>query len=243
MTGGTGVHRHIYGDDPLRAYAVILIRPGDWHQYLACRELELFNLYLGPEMLDHELAWLKEEPGYQFLYTDTWNRDPNRITRSIPVQPEGAGHALRALGALEGHGSRNRIEAIGHLLHFLGALREDFRAGAGKEAPSRMHPAVARGTQLMSEDLRAAWTLAALSAKLNGINPSYLSRLFKEQTGQAPMTWLARARAERAATLLRRTTEDIAAVGHAVGWSDPNYFSRRFRQFFGTAPSRYRRSS
>ena len=242
VTGGRAVHRHIYGEDPLRRDMVVLIRPGDWHQYLGCRDLALFNLYVGPELFDGELTWLREEPGFQFLFTDTWNRGSERYTRSIAVQSASAREALAALEHLAG-GGVNRIAAIGHFLTFLGALRDDFRAAAGTATPGPMHPAVARGIHMMQAHLRDSWTLEILSGRLNGIHPSYLSRLFKQHTGQPPMAWLARARAERAATLLRRTRDDMATIGASVGWSDPNYFARRFRQIFGTSPSQYRADS
>jgi AraC family L-rhamnose operon transcriptional activator RhaR len=57
------------------------------------------------------------------------------------------------------------------------------------------------------------------------------------------MTFLARVRAERAATLLAHSALSAAQVGAAVGWGDPTYFARRFRMLVGLTPSEYRRRS
>ena len=54
------------------------------------------------------------------------------------------------------------------------------------------------------------------------------------------MVWLARLRAERAATLLLQTTLSVQEIGERVGWSDLSYFARRFRAHFGCSPSAYR---
>lgn len=55
--------------------------------------------------------------------------------------------------------------------------------------------------------------------------------------------FLARVRAERAATLLTHSTLPAARVGAAVGWDDPTYFARRFRALAGLSPTEYRRHS
>ncbi|GAA5186537.1 hypothetical protein GCM10023322_33000 [Rugosimonospora acidiphila] len=71
----------------------------------------------------------------------------------------------------------------------------------------------------------------------------YLGRLFTQHVGLAPMNFLARTRAERAALLLTHSTLPAAQVGAAVGWADPTYFARRFRALVGLTPSEYRQRS
>jgi sugar (pentulose or hexulose) kinase len=83
----------------------------------------------------------------------------------------------------------------------------------------------------------------ALSDQLAGelaVDPSYLVRLFKSDTGLPPIAFLNRHRAELAANLLLRTELPIAGVGERVGWSDPNYFARRFKAHFGMSATAYR---
>jgi AraC family L-rhamnose operon transcriptional activator RhaR len=91
----------------------------------------------------------------------------------------------------------------------------------------------------MEEHLDHDWGLVEL-AKMLELNRSYLVRLFKRHTGQSPMAWLARRRAEKAAVLLLTTDMPIALVGKQVGWHDPNYFARRFRAAFGISAREYR---
>ena len=105
-----------------------------------------------------------------------------------------------------------------------------------------VHPAVAATVALLEADLAEPWRLDDLAEAVN-LDPAYLSRLFRRHTGLSPLGFLARLRAERAATLLVHTTLPAARVGAAVGWDDPTYFARRFRSLVGSTPSEYRARS
>jgi AraC-like DNA-binding protein len=83
------------------------------------------------------------------------------------------------------------------------------------------------------------WTLPELAEQLH-LAPGYLVRVFKAGTGLPPMAYLARLRAEMAATLLLRTDQPVTAIGRAVGWPDQNYFARRFKAHYGLSATTYR---
>src|SRR5439155_11704453 len=86
------------------------------------------------------------------------------------------------------------------------------------------------------------WRLDDLARAVN-LDPAYLGRLFRQDTGLTPMAFLSRVRAERAAALLAQTALPAAQVGATVGWPDPTYFARRFRTLVGLTPTEYRRRS
>ena len=86
------------------------------------------------------------------------------------------------------------------------------------------------------------WRLDDLARAVN-LDPAYLGRLFRRSVGLSPLGFLARVRAEHAATLLTHSTVPVARVGAAVGWDDPTYFARRFRTLSGLTPTEYRRRS
>lgn len=72
-----------------------------------------------------------------------------------------------------------------------------------------------------------------------GYHRTHLSKLFKQQTGMSPMSYLLRLRMERAKLLLAGdlTIEQIAS---SVGFTDALYFSKQFRKWYGTSPTQYR---
>lgn len=78
-------------------------------------------------------------------------------------------------------------------------------------------------------------------ADMLGYNRAYLSRLFKQQTGITPVTFLLKLRIDKAHLLLRERLElTIEQVAASVGFQDPLYFSKQFRRFYGQSPTAYR---
>lgn len=76
--------------------------------------------------------------------------------------------------------------------------------------------------------------------RCGSLDLGYLVRVFKSGTGLPPMAYLARLRAETAATLLLHTDQPVTAIGRAVGWPDQNYFARRFKAHYGLSATTYR---
>lgn len=72
------------------------------------------------------------------------------------------------------------------------------------------------------------------------MNPSYLSRLFREKTGLTYSEYLAEVRIAQAKDLLSSTSESIVAVAHAVGYQEANSFSRFFKKETGMSPQKFR---
>lgn len=73
------------------------------------------------------------------------------------------------------------------------------------------------------------------------ISPSYLSSLFKQDTGTTIVDYINSQRVDRAAVLLATTDRSIAAVAAAVGILDVNYFTKIFKKQLGTTSTQYRR--
>lgn len=62
VTGGTATHVSATGERDLDRGSVTMLRPGDWHGYRDCRRLVVYNMYVGPEVLQRELAWTRADP-------------------------------------------------------------------------------------------------------------------------------------------------------------------------------------
>lgn len=75
-----------------------------------------------------------------------------------------------------------------------------------------------------------------------GVNPFYLSKLFKEETGSNFIDFVNDVRLEKARSLLKKLELSIKEVSFDCGYSDQNYFSKIFRRKFGITPTEYRNS-
>ncbi len=80
---------------------------------------------------------------------------------------------------------------------------------------------------------------AGIAAALS-MNPAYLTRFFKEQTGYGIAEYLTRCRVERAKALLAESDPSVRRVAEETGFSNANGLIRAFRRFEGTTPQQYR---
>ncbi|REK75147.1 response regulator [Paenibacillus paeoniae] len=78
-------------------------------------------------------------------------------------------------------------------------------------------------------------------AKAVGYSESYLSVLYKKETGETIMDSITRYRLKKAKELLKDKTLKIYEISEAVGYTDSNYFGKFFRKIEGIYPQEYRK--
>jgi len=81
--------------------------------------------------------------------------------------------------------------------------------------------------------------LTQISEKV-GLHPSYLSKIFKDETGATLSEYWTKARMERAMELIRNTDMKVYEVAEQVGYATPHYFIKIFIRHFGMTPHEYR---
>jgi YesN/AraC family two-component response regulator len=79
-------------------------------------------------------------------------------------------------------------------------------------------------------------------AQLVQMNPFYLSKFFKEKTGQNFSDYLIQIKMEKAAQFLQDIRYKTYEVSYMVGYSEPKSFTRTFKRFYGISPREFRRS-
>ena len=72
------------------------------------------------------------------------------------------------------------------------------------------------------------------------LNRSYLSRKFKEKTGETLTDFILKEKTEEAKRLLRYSDKPLTAISSYLGFSSASHFSRVFKAYVGSTPSEYR---
>lgn len=72
------------------------------------------------------------------------------------------------------------------------------------------------------------------------LTPSYLSNLFKKETGQTVGNAILRMRMEEARRLLPDKSLKLYQISEMCGYQDPNYFAKLYKKTFGITPSESR---
>lgn len=73
-----------------------------------------------------------------------------------------------------------------------------------------------------------------------GLNSSYLSHIFRKETGMTINEYIQKEKIAAAKKLLRNSDIDILGIAHYLSFSSQSYFGSVFRSITGTTPQKYR---
>lgn len=241
VEAGSAVHTNQRGGRQVGTGFSAVIRPGEVHSWTRTRAFKLWNVYIGPEVFCGELAWFRATSAGSGLVGPS--HPGGQVERQLTAAAtERAIEWLELIPAKASASPQNASARIGALCGTLGEIAAAYIPG-GSDTPTAeepVPPVVITAIELLQGQVSHPWSMSELAAGCH-LSASHLSRVFSAATGMAPMTYLARLRAERIAAGLITSDATISDLGRHYGWGDPNYASRRFRSFFGISPSTFRR--
>lgn len=135
-----------------------------------------------------------------------------------------------------------RIEQLSTLNQIAPLMTEMFRTYCQlvrKRTMKDYSPIVQQAILSVDANLSGTLNLRSLSEELN-ISGSYLSTIFKKETGLTLTDHIANRRVDRAMELLRTTRLQVQTVAQHCGIVDVHYFSRIFKRITGQTPREYR---
>ncbi len=100
---------------------------------------------------------------------------------------------------------------------------------------------VANAIEYIRQNLKRELTRTEIAEAVY-LNPEYLSRLFKKETGIALYEYITREKMEQAKCMLKSTDIPVSLIALKIGYTNFSYFSQVFRRYTGMSPLEYRRS-
>ncbi len=74
------------------------------------------------------------------------------------------------------------------------------------------------------------------------LSPVYISKIFKEETGESPINYLIKIRLEKAKEILEGSKGgSIKDIANEVGYDDAYHFSKLFKKYYGVSPLNYKK--
>lgn len=104
---------------------------------------------------------------------------------------------------------------------------------------SHAHSAVSHLQEYLLAHLHEDLSLVRL-AEVSRLNPSYLSRLFKQVTGVNLNVYIQEARLNKAMELLRESDLKVYEIARLAGYEYAPYFTKIFKKHAGMSPQEYR---
>ncbi len=76
------------------------------------------------------------------------------------------------------------------------------------------------------------------------LSPVYISKIFKEETGESPINYLIKIRLEKAKDILLHSKGgSIKSIANKVGYEDVYHFSKLFKKYYGISPLYYKKTA
>lgn len=98
---------------------------------------------------------------------------------------------------------------------------------------------IAHALDYIYDHLHTRITVPVL-AEYVGLNPSYLSRLFKEETGQSITDYVRSKKIETAQNMLIYSEYSPSQIANILAFPNQSYFTQIFRKNTGITPTQYR---
>lgn len=165
----------------------------------------------------------------------------NTLLRKAAEQ--GGVHPLYIDGVSSDFAKRiERIRSVEEGVNMHHEMIDKYCALVKKHSMKNYSPLVQKVITLVDFDITSDLSLSRQAEMLN-VNASYLSKLFKKETGITLTEYVAKKRIEQAAFLLTSTNLQIQTVAQNCGIYDVNYFTKLFKKHTGKTPKEYREST
>ena len=148
--------------------------------------------------------------------------------------------------AQDGTGQSLFVDGLGlalgvHLLRHYAHPPDRGRAAprAGRKAPARPSPMVARSLEFIEANLGRDLSLAEIAGAA-GQSAYHFVRTFRSVMETTPYRYVIQRRIQRAKTLLRTSDEPVAQIALACGFASQPHFTTAFKRETGVTPAAYR---
>lgn len=232
---GRGVFR--FGDQalPISPHALFVVPPFVPHRIEGEKHVDHVAIHFDPAALPHAARPSRRGP-YEVRLSHGL-----ALLRRVELSPDdgveaGCLDVVRAFAAIEPFA---QVEAQANLTRVLVSLmrkRPEPEVGDGQ---ARVRALVDKAIAFIEARLAAKLSAEDLASHA-GLSESHFNRVFRAQTGYAPMEYLRRYRVQRAKDLLANPDLAVKEIARQAGFDDAYHFSKVFRQIAGVTPTAYR---
>jgi len=171
-------------------------------------------------------------------YIDQMGYDSARPVRDLGYSPAIIAQFREALQAARSAYNTKALIYVTHLLQqILTHIARDLYA---TDQGNKQEMGIEGVQALMLQNLDKSLSLEYLAEQAQ-LSKYHFSKLYKQQTGFAPIQHFLLMKIDYACYLLETSDSSVQDIAQKLGYDDPLYFSRLFKKVVGLAPRAYRK--
>ncbi|KIL41331.1 hypothetical protein SD70_07710 [Gordoniibacillus kamchatkensis] len=132
-----------------------------------------------------------------------------------------------------------RLETVGETVRYAAAYIRRMNRRVVSETPQESVPVAKQILDYIEANFDKEISLGGIADKLQ-LDPSYVSRLFRQEVSVTFMDYVISLRLEKAKKLLIEGKLPVKQIGAAVGYANQRSFNRIFKKYEGVTPGEYR---
>ena len=182
----------------------------------------------------------------EFLLAEAGNFDSIRMRlfelyTALSKAALGSGVSLNKIltSGLDPLDDLNRALTLEDLAVWLRKVIDHFFSIAPTASPPSYSPLVEKAVNYIDIHYAEKLTLRDVAGSVH-INESYLSKLFKKETGVGFTDYLNNLRIRKSTELLETTDLNLLEIAGRVGFDDQSYFTKVFKKITGKTPKQYK---
>ncbi len=133
----------------------------------------------------------------------------------------------------------NSMTEINDIREFMCKFIEGAIEELNKSQKNKNSYLVSQALRIIDNTQDSKVSLVSVAERLQ-INPSYLSRIFSDETGESFSEHLIKNKMESAKRLLKTTNKKVYEIADSLGYKDVGHFTKIFKKHFGVSPTEYR---
>lgn len=118
---------------------------------------------------------------------------------------------------------------------------ESVLAAGTDDTADSVQETVRQAAAYVREHYFEALTLSGLAEQFH-VEHSYFSKMFKKETGETLMMYIAKLRIQKAKEYMKENAGSLTEIAFMVGYDDYTYFNKVFRKLTGVSPRDYKKS-
>lgn len=135
-----------------------------------------------------------------------------------------------------------KIDNLPELRQYLHAITGSVITLIGHAHHRKVRKVIQEIQEFLAKNYRNPDLSLTTVAKTFYLNPSYISRIFKQETGRTFIEYLTQIRMEKAIQLLNEPNLRAYQIAERVGIADPHYFGVCFKKYTGMPVNDYKKS-